>query len=589
MGAEDEATKVSKTAGTGTEDAKLVDVDLKKEKPEEITKTNLIGVWLVIASVCIDVLGSSIVQPVLPFYAQQFGADGKKLGYLYTGFTAMSILSTYAMSVASDKVGRRVCILFSIMGSLTYFIWMGFVDSYGMLLAARIYGGCTSGSFTVAQAYIVDAVPEHQQSQYFVYLSGTLIAMYMIGPLLGGALVAAGDNAGFALKDQLRVPYYFSAILACCTFIFAFSKLENTKSKDEEADDGIAISPADREFEEKVKEPHPDSEKVPGVVYLIGGIGMLHGAGFSVFGSMGTLFLLEKYGMQTIDISLLVLASAFVYAVSLIVLYARLKSKIGEYYSAATGSFFVASGCLVIGLLGESDVAKWFTFVSLCCLFFLGNGFFSPAFPSINSHFAGEHNRGKVLATGNSMREIAGVWGPIVFGALYDVDPHTPWIVAGVITFIAVIPMAYLGYQHVPKQDKEALKKKLDDITHDEEGNIVAWNNAPAFTSEKFDENDDLYMMLGRDVGKILIDKRYPWIYKNSYPYILKTIDNSLITFPKWLLADKDQVFWPDFRAFWQSEQAERAKQFRQDIEERLQTQVYNTHAFQIANDTHRL
>jgi len=563
-------------AGTKSEDSKRVPMDVedgKKDKPEGITKKNLIGVWLVIMSVCIDVLGSSIVQPVLPFYAKEFGADGQKLGYLYTGFTAMSIISTYVMSLASDRVGRRICILVSIVGSLTYFIWMGFVNSYTELLLARIYGGMTSGSFTVAQAYIVDAVPRHQQGQYFVYLSGTLIAMYMVGPLLGGALVTSAASMG--QKESLRVPYYFSACLAAITFCFAFTKLHDTP-KDEDAELKEKLNDGLDEFDENETqtEPHPDAEKVPCTVYGVGLIGMLHGAGFSVFGSMGTLFLLEKFGMSTLDISLVVLSSAFVYATSLMVLYGRIKGKIGEYYAAACGSLFVSLGCLVIGLLGSSEAEKWLTILAISLLFFMGNGWFSPAFPSINAHFAGEHNRGQVLATGNSMRELSGVWGPIVFGVLYDVDPEYPWLVAAGVCILACVPMSYLGMQHVPEEDLTAIKKKLDSVTHDDEA--VGYNNAPAFTTGKYDEDDVLYMRLGKDVAKILSDKGQPWVYKNAYPYILKNIDNAIIHFPRWLLADAENKYWPDFRKFWQGQAQERVQELSLELEEMLEARVHH-------------
>lgn len=571
---------MSSTEEDTKKEAGSLDVETAGQEKKDITKQNLVGVWLVIMSVCIDVLGSSIVQPVLPFYAKEFGASGQKLGYLYTGFTTMSIISSYLMSMASDRFGRRICILVSIVGSLTYFIWMGFVNSYGELLAARIYGGCTSGSFTVAQAYIVDAVPEHQQGQYFVYLSGTLISMYMVGPLLGGALVTSASSLGE--KESLRVPYYFSAVLASITFIFAFTKLHDMPKNEEEKEEeeqGIKTQDTLTGHDKAIVEPHPEAEVVPWTVYGVGAIGMLHGAGFSVFGSMGTLFLLEKFNMGPLDVSLVVLGSAFVYATSLMVLYGKLKSIFGEYYSAALGSLFVSLGCLVIGLLGKGETAKWLTVLSIALLFFMGNGWFSPAFPSINAHFASEHNRGQVLATGNSMREFAGVWGPIVFGALYDTDPELPWLVAAAVCLAATIPMSYLGHQHEEEESKEALKKKLDDMTTDEDGKAVAYNNAPAFTTGKYDENDELIMRLGRDMAKILSEKGQPWVYKSAYPYILKNIDNSLIHFPRWLLADKENVFWPAFRDFWTTQAQARMHDLVEELEELIETRVHGSEA----------
>merc|ERR550532_1429527 len=178
-------------------------------------------------SVVIDILGVSIVSPILPFYAKDFGANAAEIGYLYSAFTIMSLISTYCMGLLSDYIGRRRCILISLMGSLTGFVVMALVTNYGQLLAARFYGGPTSGSFTIAQAYIADAVPGPLRGKYFSYLGGSLVLTFMVGPLLGGALVAISGN-------DYTVPYYVAATIAGCGFTFAFFKLKDVVPEEEE-------------------------------------------------------------------------------------------------------------------------------------------------------------------------------------------------------------------------------------------------------------------------------------------------------------------------------------------------------------------
>ena len=73
-------------------------------EPPPIDKQTLFGLIAVYFSVFLDMMGISIVQPVLPFYAESFNADSFQLGALYSSYSLMSTFASYAMGKASDKV-----------------------------------------------------------------------------------------------------------------------------------------------------------------------------------------------------------------------------------------------------------------------------------------------------------------------------------------------------------------------------------------------------------------------------------------------------------------------------------------------------
>ena len=74
------------------------------DEPGPIDKQTLFGLIAVYFSVFLDMMGISIVQPVLPFYAERFKADSFQLGALYSSYSLMSTFASYAMGKGSDIV-----------------------------------------------------------------------------------------------------------------------------------------------------------------------------------------------------------------------------------------------------------------------------------------------------------------------------------------------------------------------------------------------------------------------------------------------------------------------------------------------------
>ena len=104
---------------TKESDSQVIDVKFKSEPPTKkkldnanhdepppIDKATLLGLVAVYFSVFLDMMGISIVQPVLPFYAEQFGANSLQLGALYSSYSLMAAFASYAMGKASDKVRK---------------------------------------------------------------------------------------------------------------------------------------------------------------------------------------------------------------------------------------------------------------------------------------------------------------------------------------------------------------------------------------------------------------------------------------------------------------------------------------------------
>src|SRR6185436_12993936 len=92
-------------------------------------------------TVFVDVLGLTIVLPLLPFYAEKFGASPLVVGTLTASYSACQLVSGPILGRTSDRVGRKPTLLASQMGTFIGFLTIGFAQNLTMLFIGRMIDG----------------------------------------------------------------------------------------------------------------------------------------------------------------------------------------------------------------------------------------------------------------------------------------------------------------------------------------------------------------------------------------------------------------------------------------------------------------
>lgn len=171
-------------------------------------KKRLFSIFLV---VFIDLLGFSIILPLLPFYAESFGASATTVGFLVAIYAAGQMFSAPLLGRLSDRYGRRPFLIVSILGGVIGFFMLGFAKSLTILFVARLIDGLTAGNISVAQAYITDITDAKNRSRGLGLIGAAFGLGFIIGPALGGILsqwgysVPAFVAAGVATLNLLVV------------------------------------------------------------------------------------------------------------------------------------------------------------------------------------------------------------------------------------------------------------------------------------------------------------------------------------------------------------------------------------------------
>ena len=114
----------------------------------------------IFAIVFVDLLGFSLILPLVPFYAKDFGASDTVIGLLVASYAAAQLIGAPILGRLSDRLGRRPVLLISILGTAIGFIILGIANQLWLLFLSRILDGLTGGNISVAQAYISDITDE---------------------------------------------------------------------------------------------------------------------------------------------------------------------------------------------------------------------------------------------------------------------------------------------------------------------------------------------------------------------------------------------------------------------------------------------
>jgi DHA1 family tetracycline resistance protein-like MFS transporter len=178
-----------------------------------VKRSPLLPIFLV---VLVDVLGFTIVYPLLPFYAERFGATPLIATTLVSVYALCSLISTPVIGRLSDQFGRRRLLLLSQAGTCAGFIVLGFSEYLWMVFLGRILDGLTAGNLSTAQAYISDHTQPQDRAKAFGMIGIAFGIGFFFGPGMAGVLSGYG----------LHVPFVVAACLSVGSMICTYTLLE---------------------------------------------------------------------------------------------------------------------------------------------------------------------------------------------------------------------------------------------------------------------------------------------------------------------------------------------------------------------------
>jgi MFS transporter, DHA1 family, tetracycline resistance protein len=171
---------------------------------------SLLPIFLIVA---VDVLGLTIMLPLLPFYAERLGASPTVIGMIVASYAFCQLLAGPFLGRWSDKIGRRPVLLVSQLGTLVGFVILAFAVNVWMVFLARMIDGATAGNLTIAQAYISDVTKPEERTKSFAIIGIAFGLGFLVGPAISGLL-----SARFGYQCPIFAAAGLSALSVLCTF-----------------------------------------------------------------------------------------------------------------------------------------------------------------------------------------------------------------------------------------------------------------------------------------------------------------------------------------------------------------------------------
>jgi len=188
--------------------------------------------------VLIDLLGLTIIIPLLPLYAASFGLTPAMIGLLGAAYPMMQFIGAPVLGRLSDRYGRKPVLVVSQIGTLFGFILMALATSGLMLFVARLIDGISGANIATAQAAITDSTTEKTRTQGLGLIGAAFGLGFIIGPVIAyGALALSGNDYR---APALAAAFFSFLSILLTSFWFKETLPEEDRGKDD--DDKPAFS-----------------------------------------------------------------------------------------------------------------------------------------------------------------------------------------------------------------------------------------------------------------------------------------------------------------------------------------------------------
>jgi DHA1 family tetracycline resistance protein-like MFS transporter len=382
---------------------------------------------VIFVTVFIDLIGFGIIIPLLPFYAEAFGASALVVGLLSMSFSLMQFLFAPLWGRLSDVVGRRPVILIGLGGSAVSYLLFGLATSLPMLFVARCLAGIAGANIPTAQAFIADTTTPENRAKGMGLIGAAFGLGFIFGPAIGGFL----SRWGYA------TPFFFAAALSAANLLAAIFLLPEP------------LPPERRGASARVGRVEGFRRALarPGLPLMLLVFFVIITA-FSSFEAMFALFSEVRFGFQAATIGYLFAWVGIVLALVQGVLVGRIVRWVGERRLVPIALLTVTASLGATAL--ASNVPQLVVALGLLAA---GMGLQSPSMMSVISQLAHREGQGSTLGVSQSLSSLGRIIGPIWGGWIFDRFGHAApiyWSAGLMLVAVVLSVIAFAGYHPDP-------------------------------------------------------------------------------------------------------------------------------------------
>ncbi|HVN15811.1 MAG TPA: MFS transporter [Anaerolineales bacterium] len=409
----------------------------------------------VLAIVLVDLLGLSIIVPLLALYAARYGANAFIIGLLGATYPLMQFIGAPILGRLSDRFGRKPILVISQLGTLAGFILLGFANALWLLFLSRIIDGLSGANLSTAQTVMADLTTEKTRTQGLGLIGAAFGVGFILGPIIAFSVLLATGGSYQAVA-------FAAAFFSLLSIILTFTLLKETLPAEQRGHGlnqkaGLSFGA----MRESLTRP---------VIGLLLVLMFAQQLAFGGYEQLFSLFALNRLGMDaTSTAGLFVLAGLFIVVVQA-GLIGRWSKQKGDRWLVMLGLSTLALGLVLTsftpqipvpwydqakvqaGLRGDAlsqaaqtiqvqlpDQSKkgWFGIVWILIASFpaaLGGGVLHPAINSLITQSADRKETGSILGISAAFYSAANAAAPLFYGSLFQwFGPPVPFLLGGIL------------------------------------------------------------------------------------------------------------------------------------------------------------
>jgi len=403
----------------------------------------------------IDMVGTLMIIPLLPFYAKEFGANGLVVGLLVSSFAIAQLISAPMWGRFSDRYGRRPALMVGLGASAIAYVIFAYSGTLWLLFLSRLVQGSGGGTVSVIQAYVADALKPEERAKGLGWLSAATNAGVALGPVLGSYMLVLGPHG----------PGLAAAALCVLNIGFAWRFLVESRDMVE------ARATKHRPGRSRRAVLHVlthSSEPAPRLIWIYAiGIGAFQG-----MNAILALFLAARFGVTTHTIGYFYAYIGVISVLTRALVLGWAVDKYGEARLSRLGQALLAIGLAAMpfmhrmsdpaafaarlgGILPVSAVAfiPYLPLALAVALLPLGTAFTFPCVTALLSRVIPSSERGLYMGVQQTFGGTARVLFPIAAGFAFDRYPGLPFIVSA--SLVAGTILLGLGMEEYTRPKRE--------------------------------------------------------------------------------------------------------------------------------------
>ena len=343
----------------------------------------------------IDIVGFSMLIPMLPYFVTHFGASPYVVGLLVATFSFCQFVSAPLWGIVSDRIGRKSVLIISQIGATIGWAMLGLAPNIAgalslapiaVVFVARALEGVSGGNISITQAYVADLVEPRERSRAFGLIGAMFAAGMVFGPAGGGLLYS---RYGFA------VPFLVAAALQFLTLIVTIVMLPESRARThDESRFGIATLLASF-----------GKPRLGRILWQKLAIALALYGWFAVF----ALYLQRQLGFSLAQTDYLFSIFAVFNVFMNVVMVGRISARLGDRWMSNLGLTSLVAGFAVVPFVHNILLLS-----ALMLLFAFGIALTNTGITALISNAASDRDQGMVLGTSSSLDSLSGILAPPV-------------------------------------------------------------------------------------------------------------------------------------------------------------------------------